>query len=330
MDKDKFGNYLISARSTNTIYYVSPAGSIIWRLGGPNSSFQQNFNFSRQHHARIRDQNEVNMIVSVFDNASDDTGTWEPTSKSSSLLVIGLDLVNMVAELYHRHERPGGGLTKTNGNIQFLPNGGVLGGWGENGRVTEYVNRGGEMVYDASFASKRFSNYRAYKMEFVGQPRTKPISKGFVTTNSQGQLRTAIFVSWNGATEVTVWRFYSHSSVRGVAKNVRIGQVQKTGFETRFVATGYHPITFAEALDVYGNILGTSSLDVTDVPAEFHSVHDPPSIGLEVRSGDFTMRTAVAFIAGLAVASIWRRFGLGRNNVNWKARSMWSTSKRKQ
>ena len=332
MDKDRFGNYLISARATNTIYYISPEGSILWRLGGLNSSFEQDFNFSRQHNARVQDQNEVNMVISFFDNAADDTNTWEPTSKSSALKVVGLDLENMVAKLYHVHERPDGGLTEVNGNVQFLPNGGVFGGWGENAYMTEYVNRGGEKLYEASFASRRFTNYRAYKMEFVGQPLTKPRIKAFVSTNAGGQSTTAIYVSWNGATEVARWRFYSRSTKQGGARNIQIGLTAKTGFETIFTAVGYHPITFAEALDVFGNSLGNSSLEVTEIPAGFHNANNPTYKTSTPRSGaNSVMYTAFAFVTGFALATIWERYRAGRYSVRLKPGSLrWASSRKRK
>jgi hypothetical protein len=326
IDKDKFGNYLVSARATNTIYYVSPEGTVIWRLGGLNSSFKQDFNFSRQSHARIQDQNEVNMVISLFDNAADDTGKWNSTSETSGSLVVGLDLENMVASLYHKHERPDGGLTESNsGNIQFLPNGGVFSGWGENGFMSEYVNRGGEKLYEASFASRRFANYRAYKMEFVAQPTTKPITKSYVSTNACGQLRTAIYVSWNGATEVTTWKFHSHTP-----KDVVVGEMPKTGFETSFIAMDYHPVIFVEALDAFGNSLANSSLDVTEIPSGFHNTDD----GIYGKAGDtgtvLAMRLAIAFVAGLFVANLWGRFRSSKGDLRRRAGSLrWNTKQKR-
>lgn len=108
IDKDMNGNYLVSARATNTIFLVSGVdGSVIWRLGGDNSSFTQDFVFSRQHHARIRKQTDKHMTITFFDNAADDSGTWEPTAESSSLKIVALDLVTMSAKLNHQHPRPG-------------------------------------------------------------------------------------------------------------------------------------------------------------------------------------------------------------------------------
>lgn len=52
--KDSKGNYLVSARHYSTIYYISPAGKIIWQLGGRNSSFAmgEGATFHYQHDAR--------------------------------------------------------------------------------------------------------------------------------------------------------------------------------------------------------------------------------------------------------------------------------------
>lgn len=270
IDKDDHGNYLVSARATDTIYLVNSQGSILWRLGGQNSSFQQDFTFSRQHNARFRKQTKAHMVISFFDNAADDSGNWEPTADSSSLVIVGLDLDAMTATLYHRHKRPDGGLSQAKGNVQYLPNGNILGGWGENAYVTEYSKPGGKIVYEASFASTRFANYRAYKMEFTAHPNSIPDTKAFATANARGELTTSIYVSWNGATEVVQWSYYSYSAKGGVGHVAHIGDAKKTGFETILNIVGYYPIVFVEAIDVFGNSLANSSLEITDVPPGFY------------------------------------------------------------
>lgn len=308
MDKDMFGNYLVSGRATNTIYYITPDGEIKWRLGGPSSDFEQNFNFSRQHHARVRRQSDNNMVISFFDNAADDSGKWDPTSESSGLNIVGLDFVKKTASLYHRMGRPDGGLSEAKGNVEYLPNGGILGGWGENGFLSEYTGPSGEKVYEASFATKRFANYRAYKAPFVGQPATRPVTKAFVSTNSRGHLRTSIYVSWNGATEVARWRFHSRSAHHGTEKTTPVGEVAKSGFETAHVVQGYHPIIFAEALDMFGNSLANSSLEVTDIPAGFHQSNDPMRQASDSQSqGASFVRAVLAFVAGVALTLLWER-----------------------
>jgi len=58
IQKDSAGNYLISTRHYSTIFYLSPAGEILWELGGRNSSFQmgEGTEFFWQHDARWIDE----------------------------------------------------------------------------------------------------------------------------------------------------------------------------------------------------------------------------------------------------------------------------------
>ena len=110
MDKDVItGNYLVSARFTDAIYLISKRGKVIWRLGGEHSSFKQDFNFSHQHNARIRRSTKSHMLVSFLDNASDDKGEVPPSSESSSLMIVDLDLASMTATTTIQHRRPDGG-----------------------------------------------------------------------------------------------------------------------------------------------------------------------------------------------------------------------------
>jgi len=90
VDKSPQGDFLVSARDTNTIYLVSGHdGTIIWRLGGEASSFLlDGFNFSRQHYAKFQAINDTVTIISFLENAADDTATHTPTSASSSLCTL--------------------------------------------------------------------------------------------------------------------------------------------------------------------------------------------------------------------------------------------------
>jgi hypothetical protein len=58
IEKDSQGNYMISSRHYSTVYYISPAGDILWQLGGRNSSFQmgEGTDFYWQHDARWIDE----------------------------------------------------------------------------------------------------------------------------------------------------------------------------------------------------------------------------------------------------------------------------------
>lgn len=203
--------------------------------------------------------------------------------------------------------------------MEYLPNGNVLGGWGENAYISEYSKPGGELVYEASFLSHRFANYRTYKGEFVGRPNTKPDLKAFATVNSKVKLTTTMYVSWNGATEVQEWRFFSSSS-KG---KVDLGSVAKDGFETSFVATGYHPIVYVEAFDMFGTRLAQSEMETTELPIGFHSEAAPLyKEARQASEADLFLYTAVAFIAGITFMAFWTRFHGSRQGFVKTVRSV--------
>jgi hypothetical protein len=157
VEKTPEGDYLVSSRHTNAIYLVSGEnGSVVWRLGGTNSSFSQNFafNFSCQHDARLLAQSKTEMIISFLDNHLDASPDVATTSNSSSLLVVSLDLNLMSATIIRQHHRPDRGFTTTRGNMQYL-GGNVLGSWGENGYVTEHTESD-ELAYEAVWLSSRY------------------------------------------------------------------------------------------------------------------------------------------------------------------------------
>lgn len=200
--------------------------------------------------------------------------------------------------------------------MEYLPNGNVFGGWGENAYFSEYSKPGGEIVYEASFLSHRFANYRTYKGDFVGRPETRPDIKAFATVNSRGSQTTTIYVGWNGATEVNEWRFFAGKSSQSTNGPLRLGTASKTGFETSFVATGYHPIVFAEAVDIYGTRLGRSELETTELPLGFHDeaapMFTPSRQGFET---DLFLYTVVAFIAGITFTLSWGRLQLSKQGL---------------
>ena len=92
--------------------------------------------------------------------------------------------------------------------------------------------------------------------------------KAFASTTARGGVTTAIYTSWDGATEVDEWRYYS--AERGINHWVLLGSAEKDGFETSFVCKGFHPIVFVEAVDVHGKSLANSSLEMTELPPGWH------------------------------------------------------------
>jgi hypothetical protein len=270
VDKGKDGNYLISARYTNTIYKISGTdGSIMWRLGGQLSDFQllDGFNFTSQHHARIRSENETVTMITFFDNASDDEERQPPTSRCSSGKLVALYTTTspMTAKLIRQWDRPDGLLTDRRGNNQVLPNTNVVLNWGDNGYLSEFTADGRHLL-DAKYTSARFGNYRAYKFNFTGSPEEPPALKTYAygSGTSAADMVSVFYVSWNGATEVAKWNFYgSQDDSREFSM---VGSAAKSGFETSYMSTTYLKYTYAEALSEDGRVLGKSGVEKTILP----------------------------------------------------------------
>lgn len=275
--KDVSGDYLISLRHTSTVYKVSGKdGSVIWRLGGKHSDFEQNFNFSGQHHARILAEHDTGMTITLFNNAADDRGAQENTADASSMLVIKIyDREEpRRAELLAQYVRPDGQLTDKRGSAQILESGNAFICWSMKGYISEHTPDG-RVVLEASFLDDRFDTYRAYHFaDWIGRPTEPPALMSYAYTG--GSLKTlpstVLYVSWNGATEVASWTFYGTSSVGGSDNAFhKLGSVSKVSFESSMAVDGYWPQTYAEAYDAHGNLLGTSEVKVTILPEQAES-----------------------------------------------------------
>jgi len=258
IDKFSNGDYLFSARHTNTLYRVSREdSSIVWRLGGKRSDFTMDFNFSSQHHAVIHSEDDATAVVTFLDNASDDETRQPNTSNVSSAKMVGLNIETMEAKLLKQWDRPDGGLSTKRGNVHIMPNGNLLVGWSQSGYMSEHT-MDNELVMEASFASDRFSTYRVFKSNFTGLPEDPPVLKSFIIQSQSDKTysMTTSYVSWNGATDIKGWKFYGAQNATGDFKY--IGQAKKTGFETAFIEKGEWKFVYAEAIAKDGSTLGRS------------------------------------------------------------------------
>ncbi|EAU34729.1 conserved hypothetical protein [Aspergillus terreus NIH2624] len=266
IDKNAAGDYLLSARFTNTIYLISgDDGHIIWRLGGKSSDFIMDFTFSKQHHARFVESTANRTVISFLNNASDELEQGEDTS-AALFVELNTTASPMTARLLNRYNRPDGSLTRLRGSVQTLPNGNVFVGWSERGFQSEH-SPDGKVLMQASFASTRFSTYRSYKFPFVGRPLTPPDVVASVYGTEEADLTTIFHVSWNGATDVATWNFYARVARDGVP--VFVGNTTKLDFETMYIADGYLDWVSVEAVDRDGNVLGTSNVHRTETPGNW-------------------------------------------------------------
>ncbi len=205
IDKTDGGDYILSARHTNTIYKISKDnGTILWRLGGTNNSdfeHTDGLNFSRQHDLRYRGTNATHTFISFLDNAKG-LDANDPTFPYSRGLLVALDERWMKAEIAAHYDHPdgAGGLAFRRGSYQPLPNGNVFMCWSERALQSEH-SADGKMLMQSRLRVDWLGTYRAYKFEFEGTPVEPPDAVGEVVDGRHGK-KTDVYVSWNGATEV--------------------------------------------------------------------------------------------------------------------------------
>lgn len=140
------------------------------------------------------------------------------------------------------------------GNYQTLENGHVLLGHGTAAKIKEYDEDGG-VVMSARFGYvNTMLSYRVFRGLWIGRPATKPDVFACKSSNERGA-GVAVYVSWNGATDVQSWRVYSGSEVKKIAV--------RNGFETKIPVDGLEgsDSVVVEAVGGVGD--GTRSLPVT-------------------------------------------------------------------
>jgi hypothetical protein len=239
---DSHGNFLISARNTWALYQISPhTGAVRWRLGGKKSTFAlgPGVPFAYQHNALWLANNEI----SLFDNEG-----APPVKPPTRGELIKLDPKAKTATLASQLVRTSGPLSTTSqGNVQALPGGGWMIGWGGLPNLTEF-NSQGQIVYDAQLPRGE-NSYRVYREPWSGQPTEPPA----IVARTAGAT-TAVYASWNGATTVVSWQLLTGSSS---AHLTAVSTTPKIGFETVIPAPAAG-LFQVRALSASGKVLGTS------------------------------------------------------------------------
>jgi hypothetical protein len=231
IDVDTDGNLLVSARNTHTIYKINKkTGTILWRLGGKRSdfTFPREVRFAWQHDAR----RQPDGTLRLFDNEA------APKVRSQSRgLVLRLDMKEMRARLVHSYVHEPPILAVDQANMQRLPNGHFLVGWGHEPYITEFGPHG-RTLFDARFGRPNgIDSYRAYRFGWTGRPRTPP------AVAVKGK---KVYVSWNGATEVRKWQLLAGPDKKALRP---VRTVRKKGFETAIPLSGDAPWVAVRALD---------------------------------------------------------------------------------
>ncbi len=245
-EKGSDGTYVVSARGTDAIYRIDgETGAVIWRLNGKLSDFAmgEGTPFRLQHDARVHPDG----TLSLFDNATDN----RESDLVSRGIVLALDEEAMTATLVREYLHPDDPVAVSQGNMQVLPNGNVLIGWGSVPLYSEF-SAAGEVLLDGRMDAG-VNSYRAYRNPWVGRPAAPPDIA--VEASATGAM--TVYASWNGATEVASWRVLAGPAPDDLTE---IAETDRTGFETEIAIETVAVYCAVEALDGGGGTIGRSDL----------------------------------------------------------------------
>jgi hypothetical protein len=241
IDIDHDGNFLVSARNTHAIYKLDRrTGRVIWRLGGKRSDFElgRGVAFGWQHDARRLPDG----TVTLFDNAA-----APKLRKQSRGIVLRVDERHKRVTLVHSFVHTPPLVAVDQGNMQKLPNGNYLVGWGHQPYVTEFGPHG-KTLLDFRFGRSGVDSYRAYRFGWIGRPRSKP---------AIAVERDTLYASWNGATEIKAWQLLGGAEKKKLRPLLT---VPKTGFETAITPPAETAWVAVRALDRLGRSMARSAV----------------------------------------------------------------------
>lgn len=238
------GDLLISSRQTWAIYKVGRQdGKIRWQLGGRRSDFTfgPGARFYWQHHARAHGSG----LISLFDD-----GSSPPEEGQSRGLLLHLDAASRHVTLRREFTHPAHLLADNQGSMQLLPGGRAFVGWGAEPYFTEYA-ADGTILLDGQLPVGNQS-YRAFSAAWAGLPADRP---AVVATENPAR-GSAVYVSWNGATEVKTWRVYAAKSASSLSP---VASQPRSGFETVISVNRTGPYFQVTAHDSAGALIGRSA-----------------------------------------------------------------------
>ncbi|KAF2195858.1 hypothetical protein K469DRAFT_616722 [Zopfia rhizophila CBS 207.26] len=262
VEKDPWGNYLISSRYTHTVSYIDGrSGDVIWVLGGRRNMFTdlsdgRATDFAFQHDARWHDNYSA---ISIFNNGAEASGRQE-TAHFSRAMKICVDTNYMTAKLDTQYINSQQISSSSQGSMQILPNGDVMVGYGYNAAFTEFAPNGVVLCETHFGAASRFhtgdvQSYRVMKFNWTGTPSTDP---------DIAVVNRSAYISWNGATEVHQWVLETgdERSAAGYQAEIRwqvVMKAKKTRFETKIeLPLDLGPYIRIVALDTEGRSIGAT------------------------------------------------------------------------
>ncbi|KAK3680286.1 hypothetical protein LTR78_000664 [Recurvomyces mirabilis] len=234
------GGYILSSRFLCSAIAIGADGNVKWRLQGREGGdfiLGTGVDFCYQHDIRaIPEQlgsNNSTIMLHMHDNHN---SPIENNTIQSSGKVLSVDLEKRHVTLQQRYLNESGPIYSTaQGNYQSLASGNVFIGHGWI-PVLEEFSPAAEILTTVQFGAaearagggfvsnlKPTLSYRAFKQPWIGCPMTRPDLVAERSPNG-----TAVYVSWNGATEVEAWDFF----VGNDTHLTHAKTVPKQGFET--------------------------------------------------------------------------------------------------
>ena len=245
VDPGTSGDVLLSGRNTWTLYDVNiHTGGYDWRLGGgKHSDFKlgAGVKFYWQHDAEF----QPGGLISVFDNGSD-----PPKEKQSRGLLLAPNASAHTVRLVRQFTNPTHTLlAESQGNMQSLPGGDWLLGYGRLPNFTEF-DPSGHVLFDATLG-KNVQNFRTYSSPWNAHPTSTPS----LAVQSQSTGGVSVAVSWNGATEVASWQVLAGSSPTSL---ILATSAPKRSFQTSIALASAPAYLAVQALNSAGAVIGRS------------------------------------------------------------------------
>jgi hypothetical protein len=250
------GNLLLSFRHLSQLIKVDrQTGDILWQMGGQHNQFKfvndGQGGFSYQHDARLLPGGHL----SVFDNGV------QHSPQVSRAVEYELDETDRIVTLTWQYTHQPGVFGSIMGDTERLPGGDTFIGWGGLRPIASEVTPGGQLVRDIEIGTPGLLVYRWYVDSWKGNPDTTPT----LVARTDGDT-TALYYSWNGATEVGSYRVEAGSS-QGTFSPMTTQARQ--GFETSTVLSGDQPAACyyrVMAVDKAGQDMRYSNVVKLDTP----------------------------------------------------------------
>jgi hypothetical protein len=239
------GTTLISARNTWALYELNTqTGQVLASIGGRSSTIKPG------RGAATAFQHDADMLpngdITLFDN-----GGAPKVHPQSRGLVLSVNPATRTDSVVGEYEHPGALLAGSQGNLQALPNGDVLVGWGSEPYFSEF-SAGGQLLFDAHLHGS-YESYRAYRFPWTGTPPGPP---SIAAQASPAGGPVTVYASWNGDTQTTAWRVLAGPSPQQLQPVI---SAPRSGFETAITTQAPEAYVAVQALGEGGNVLATSN-----------------------------------------------------------------------